>query len=98
MRHLDNLDCTTHSFESGEKALEVLEKDSAGIDLLITDLQLPGWLSGPNLVRKFQSTNPSGRALIISDEDWDSEGISVLRKPFGLAQFLDMVEKLLSVG
>lgn len=73
---------------SGEKALEVVEKESPQVMLL--DLRLPG-MSGVEVLRRVKEINPEIKVIIASGaddqpmEEAESLGISgALSKPFTL--------------
>jgi two-component system, cell cycle sensor histidine kinase and response regulator CckA len=73
----------------GEEALEVAERHEGTIDLLMTDVVLPG-LSGMDLARRLVQRHPGLRVLFTSgypDEDVAREGVfnggmAYLKKPF----------------
>jgi PAS domain S-box-containing protein len=74
---------------SAEQALEVAESHDGRLDMLLTDVIMPG-LSGPELSRQLLGQRPDMRVLYVSgypDETMASEGIldpgaSFLQKPF----------------
>ena len=47
---------------SGEKALEVMSKTGSDIDLLITDMVMPG-MNGRELIEKVRATSPRTRIV-----------------------------------
>jgi two-component system cell cycle sensor histidine kinase/response regulator CckA len=55
----------TFSAQDAGEASEIWERESASIDLLITDILMPG-LSGPELVRHFHASRPDLRVVVIS--------------------------------
>lgn len=65
------LETRTHSrvfaCTSGAEALEVLAAWSYRIDLLITDLVMPG-MDGNELIREAKKINPELKCLLVSDE------------------------------
>ena len=93
VRFLEQMEFSIYTFSNVEDTLELL-RTGAHVDLIIADLGLPGRFSGLDLVRIFQSLNPAGQALIISGEDWDSDEIPFLCKPFGFAEFEAKVKAL----
>jgi CheY-like chemotaxis protein len=50
---------------TGDEALAALERDTAPIDLLVTDVVMPG-MSGPELARQVTSRRPGVRVLYVS--------------------------------
>jgi two-component system cell cycle sensor histidine kinase/response regulator CckA len=58
--------------KSGENALEVWGRHSARIDLLLTDVVLPGEISGPGLAAMLQAEKPALRVILTSGYDLDA--------------------------
>ncbi len=88
--------------ETGERALEVARGYEGPIDLLVSDVVMPG-LSGPEVAASLQSENPDLRVLLTSG----TSDASVLRglvpgtggflaKPFRPSGLIDAVHSLLS--
>jgi CheY-like chemotaxis protein len=75
------------------RAQEVHESEAADLDLLITDLQMPG-MSGLELLDLLRRRNPELPVLVITgseahDQDYQElvrRGLPILRKPFTLAE------------
>ena len=68
------------------------------IDLLITDVMLPG-INGPELARRMQQTTPRLKALFISGHTGSAiipPGAAFLAKPFTLAALLEKVRQTLN--
>ena len=81
---------------SAEDALAAAE--GQGIDLLLTDIRLPG-LTGLELARRMQLTAPALRALYISGHTGKEKvppGALLLAKPFTLAALLEKVREALA--
>lgn len=90
------------SAAGGEEALEAARRHPGPIDLLITDVIMPG-RSGPSLARELQSSRPEMRVLFISGypgEELERHGVprdaELLPKPFGPLALQVRVEKILS--
>ena len=72
---------------TGDEALELLERHGAAIDLLLTDIVMPG-MSGPDLARAAQLRNPALRVLYTSgyasepDEAFEDPNVAFIGKPF----------------
>ena len=89
---------------SAEEALDLVESYSGNIDLLLTDILLPG-MSGSELAEKMLSSHPGVRIMYISgyaDQNLESYGISaskitLLQKPFSIkslaAKLREMLDK-----
>jgi two-component system cell cycle sensor histidine kinase/response regulator CckA len=76
--------------ESGVATLQVWEMHRDEIELLITDIMLPGGMLGPELARRMQSENPDLKVLFTSGYGGDMateglvlvEGANLIRKPW----------------
>ena len=75
--------------------------DHGGIDLLLTDLGLPGGVSGRALADAARNVDPALRVLFTTGyEHFDltgRPGTALLRKPFNPAQLASMVRDVLTV-
>jgi two-component system cell cycle sensor histidine kinase/response regulator CckA len=86
--------------ENGETALRIAEGHAGKIDLVVTDMYMPG-LRGPEVVQRLALTRPGLRALFMSGyADQDSRsgvpgGASFLNKPFSGQELASAVEKVL---
>ncbi len=85
--------------ESAEAALKLLEEnDIANIDLLITDVMMPG-MDGPTMAKKIRDTSPDLKIIFISGytedklKDHMGKGIFFLPKPFTLKQLAEKVKE-----
>ncbi len=91
--------------EDGEAALEILEQGDTEIDLLISDVAMPG-IDGPSLVIKAEKWLGSARVLFISgyterdlsSSPQDKRPTSFLSKPFTMTQFAERVKEELQAG
>ena len=88
--------------EDSEKALRVSEDHSARIDLLLTDLVLPG-MSGSALSKTIEEHRPDIKTLLISGYDQQMLGteyseMPFLQKPFDRTTLLRKVAELLDTG
>jgi len=87
---------------SAEEALDLAESYSGNIDLLLTDILLPG-MSGSELAEKMLSSYPGVRIMYISgyaDQNLESYGIStskimLLQKPFSIKSLAAKLRELL---
>ncbi len=91
--------------EDGEEALDLIKDHSGAIDLLISDVVLPG-MDGPALLKEAKPYLAGARVMFISgyaerdfaktlDED---QGISFLPKPFTLRQLAERVKQELGAA
>jgi signal transduction histidine kinase len=88
--------------EDGGRALEIGEGYTGQIDLLITDVVMPG-ISGHECAQKFKELYPEVRILYISGYTDDvllrhgvlEEGFSYIQKPFTPATLIPRIKKLL---
>jgi len=86
--------------ENGEAALRIAEEHPGKIDLVITDMYMPG-LRGREVVERLAPTRPGLRALFISGyADQDARtgvpgGANFLNKPFSGQELANAVEKVL---
>jgi len=75
---------------SGENALEVWRWHGSKVDLLLSDVVLPGELSGPQLAARLRAEKPALRAVLATGYGKDSVGqdpgqgspLAVLAKPY----------------
>lgn len=84
---------------SGEAALELLRGENPEIDLMVTDVMMPG-IDGPALIREVRKDRPTLSIVCISgySEDAlrqriaDTESVAFLPKPFSLKQLAQAVK------
>src|SRR6185436_9793705 len=94
---------TVMEASGGEAALDIVRKHSGAIDLLISDVVMPG-MDGPTLVRAASRLRPEMRVIYMSGYDKGAfekneekpEDVHFLPKPFGLKQLVAKVKELLS--
>ena len=86
--------------ESGEAALSIADKHDGPVDLVITDMFMPG-LRGPEVVQRLALQRPGLRALFMSGyADQDARtgvpaGANFLNKPFSAKELAAAVEAVL---
>ncbi len=85
--------------ENGNRALEIVKRHGAKIDLLLSDVLMPG-MNGQDLVKNLEAVSPLVRVVLMSgysEEAIADRGIlsdchPVLRKPFSAQELLLEVE------
>ena len=83
----------------GESALRILESD-ARIDLLFTDVVLPGGMTGADVARAARAARPDIKVLFTTGYARNAifhhgrldKGVQLLTKPFGLSDLAEKVE------
>ncbi|MCC9624091.1 response regulator [Thalassospira sp. MA62] len=87
---------------NGDNALEVLAKTDKTIDLVISDVVMPG-IDGPTLIRMLREKKPELKVIFISgyaedtyrDELDEENGVHFLPKPFSLKDLATKVKEVL---
>lgn len=100
---LEDLGCTAIEVEDGTAGLRVLKSD-AGIDLLITDVGLPGGLNGRQVADAARATRPGLRVLFITGCAENAvlgncclePSMEVLTKPFAMETLVSRVGDLMA--
>jgi DNA-binding NtrC family response regulator len=94
---------TCISAANGIDALRIIEADFIRIDLLLSDVMMPGEVNGFHLARRAQEIDPETRVLLISGyvdptmaEAIATQGFRVIAKPFRQHQLLDTVNEELA--
>jgi PAS domain S-box-containing protein len=88
---------------NGDEALRLLEEHGDEIDLLLTDVVMPG-MSGPDLARAAVRLRPSLRVLFTSgytsepDEAFDDPDVEFIGKPFSPQALVAKVRGVLDAG
>ena len=91
------------SAEGGPAALEEFERRGGAVDLVVTDVVMPG-LNGPELVARLAEARPAIKAIFISglsERNLRQEGLLLpdfpfLHKPFDLDDLFATIQNLLS--
>jgi CheY-like chemotaxis protein len=88
MAHLILQDCGYRVLEagSGAEALKIWEKHSGGIDLVLTDVVMPGGMSGRELAVKLMATHPRLKIIFTSGYNVEDSNTDFFRR--GGAMFL----------
>ncbi len=99
---LQRLGYTVHSASTGPDALEMIDRNPEA-RLLLTDLTLPGGLSGRDLARRAQGRLPHLRILYMSGYSEDAArhhgridaDVRLLQKPFGIQELREALHAVL---
>jgi signal transduction histidine kinase/ActR/RegA family two-component response regulator len=73
-RLLEQFGYTVHEASSGRAALELYRSSSVHFDLLLTDIIMPGGLSGRDLAAQLRAANPSLKVIFISGYSGEALG------------------------
>ena len=88
----------------GDSALEIIDKNKH-IDLLLSDIMMPGTLNGIELVAKYLKDSPDRKALLMTGYSGDQvvqasnvpENVLVLRKPFQKHKLFEAIQHTLNL-
>ena len=88
---------------SGEKAVEIYQSRGAAIDIVLTDLAMPG-MRGDKAAEKILEINPQAKILMMSGYgDWEriTESLKgplagLLDKPFNSKELLQVIGKVMA--
>ena len=89
---------------SGEDALALLIGGTITHSALVTDVCLPGSVSGWEVARRIREREPTFPVVYVtsaSAEEWASQGVPnsmLISKPFARAKLVTAVGNLLSIG
>ena len=92
----------TESVPSGKKAIALLENGEQEYRALITDIHLPGTLTGWDVARRARELKPQMPVVYMTSghaDEWPSNGVPnsvMLQKPFALAQVVTAISQLLN--
>jgi signal transduction histidine kinase/CheY-like chemotaxis protein len=99
---LEDFEYTIMLADDGASALKILDSD-ARIDLLVSDVGLPGSIDGWQLVKAARQRRADLKVLVITGYAEDlaavagvvEEGVQLLTKPFSLAMFGSKVQRVI---
>lgn len=89
---------------SADDALGQLEAKLPDIRALVTDIRMPGTVSGWELARRARELNPRLAVVYVTGDnatDWPHEGVPrslVLNKPFAYPQLVTAISNLLNAS
>lgn len=104
LRRLTSLGYRAIAAATGAEALEVLASGAA-IDLLLTDIRMPGDLHGPALAQEARRLRPQIKVLYVSgapDDDTlsrredDGRACQLLLKPYTKAELAEKIREVLT--
>ena len=100
-RMLGNEGHTVLKASNGEDALRLCEKHPTDIDLLLSDVVMPG-MSGAELVEKVSAMRPLIKSLYMSGYADETvvrhgllEGANVVKKPFTKAELIETIQHVM---
>jgi two-component system, cell cycle sensor histidine kinase and response regulator CckA len=101
---LQQLGYTVLEAESGEAALEICEQKQGKIDLVITDLIMPG-IGGQEMAKRLGEQYPNVRVLFtsgytegtVAQLEMLQEGSSFLPKPYSVADLSSAIHRILAL-
>ena len=86
----------------GEEALQVVREHGPRIDVVLTDMRMPG-MDGPTLVSRLVTMLPAVRVVYMSgytdgllEQELKAPGRAFLAKPFTVEQLTDTLARLLA--
>lgn len=102
VRILSGLGCTIIEAEDGKTALSLMD-ERQDIDVLFTDVVLPGGLSGPDIVREAHRIRPDLNVVLtsgypegeINELASDDELRWFIRKPYRGSELAELLDKVL---
>lgn len=88
--------------DAPEIALELLEQNKGKIDLILSDVIMPG-MNGPTMVKEIKKTSPDVKVIFMSgytqdaldDSDIPPEELNFLQKPFSLKDLAAKVKEII---
>jgi DNA-binding response OmpR family regulator len=89
---------------TGDEAISLLEAEGADYSALVTDVNLPGKLSGWDVARRAREINDKLPVIYMtgaSAHDWASKGVpnsQIMPKPFAAAQVVNAVSQLINAA
>jgi two-component system NtrC family sensor kinase len=87
---------------SGDEALEIFQHPHNQVDLVLTDMVMPGSTSGKELADQLRVTNPDLKVIFTSgysreaDKDFLHEGVNFLHKPYHPPALREMIHKFIN--
>ena len=101
---LEDAGYSVTSASSGEEALALLESKAPDFRALVTDINLPGDVTGWDIARRARELNASIPVVYMTGaagHEWSANGVPgsvLLTKPFALAQVVTAVAQLMNAA
>jgi signal transduction histidine kinase len=83
--------------ETGDEAIAIL-RDTSGVDLVLTDVKMPGSTSGIDLARRIQADWPWIKVLLTSgyiETEAEVEQLNIIFKPYRVTELAEKLHELL---
>jgi two-component system NtrC family sensor kinase len=86
---------------TGDEALEIFQRAGEQVDLVLTDMVMPGATSGKELADRLRAQKPGLKVIFTSgysreaDKDFLSEGVNFLHKPYHPPTLRDMIHRFI---
>jgi len=92
--------------EDGNEAMRIMKDNNLKVELLVTDLVMPGGLNGRQLAEKLKALHADLKVIYISGFTKDiatqelklEQGVNFLRKPFSLYALAELVRRQLDTA
>jgi DNA-binding NtrC family response regulator len=95
---------TVLSASDGASAMAILEREGTEVDLLVSDVNMPG-IGGLELLALARARRPDLAAILASGTDrWElppdriDSDVTLLEKPFSIHHLIDAIDAALRVG
>jgi DNA-binding response OmpR family regulator len=86
-------DFQTLEAEDGARALEIVKDLGGGVDLIVSDIQMPGG-DGLTLANAVRNCFPAVSVILISGHGTPDTGFEILTKPFSPGALLQAVRSV----
>jgi two-component system cell cycle sensor histidine kinase/response regulator CckA len=97
LREFDDIDCIEAT--DAEEALEISKRYRGPIDLLLSDVMMPGGMNGDEMAMKLSDARPETRVLLMSGHSVQAIKMKphwrFIEKPFGASDIRDAVRSVL---
>lgn len=97
---LRSLGFTVHEAESGDEAARILKKKKQDISLVLSDVRMPGELSGVDLARLIQREHPEIQVLLTTgyfDGEETLNDLHLLYKPYRATDLAEKIQDLMKL-